>query len=298
MATYNGEKYISQQLDSILNQDYSDWMLYIHDDGSNDNTLKIIKKYTEMYSDKIVLIGGEKQGSAKQNFFYLMKNIDADYVMFSDQDDYWLPSKMRITLNKCIELEENITNRPVAVFTDLKVVDQNLKVINPKMSNYQNLKMKHITYNKLMVQNVATGCTMMINRACLYKCIKVKMIQDIIMHDWWCALVASYFGKIGYIDQSLILYRQHSDNSVGAKNVHSINYLLTKIDSLNKQKKAILETQNQIRTFINTYGVTQKYIINYSRLSSNDKIKKIRFLIKNHIFKSGFIRNVGLFILC
>lgn len=298
MATYNGEKYLSDQIDSILKQSFTDWTLYIHDDGSTDNTLKIIKKYVEAYPEKIVLIQGSPTGGAKFNFFSLMKKITAEYIMFSDQDDWWLPDKINKTLKKCIALEHKNTARPVAVFTDLKVVDEKLKLINGRMSRYQKLEMKNTTFNKLMIQNVVTGCTMMINRECRNKAIECQDPSKVIMHDWWCALIASYFGKIGYVDESLILYRQHGNNSVGAKNIYSMVYLEKQIFKIGQQKESLLNTQKQICYFVGLYNVSKAYIIEYGNLANKNKLYKIAFLLKNHIFKSGLIRNIGLFLLC
>ena len=120
MATYNGEKYLSEQIESIINQTFTDWVLYIHDDGSTDGTLEIIKKYVKIYPKKIILIQGERTGGAKFNFFSLMDKVTAEYIMFSDQDDWWLPDKINKTLEKCIKIENGQKDTPVVVFTDFK----------------------------------------------------------------------------------------------------------------------------------------------------------------------------------
>lgn len=294
MATYNGAEYVGEQLDSILNQSSKNWTLYIHDDGSNDDTRNIINQYARRYPEKIVVIEGPSTGGAKTNFFYLMKEVTADYIMFSDQDDFWLPEKIEKTYAKCLELENGHLDEPVATFTDLKVVDQKLKVISEKMSSYQTLNMDNTEFNKLMIQNIVTGCTMMINRTCRDISLKCKDYDQVIMHDWWCALVASYFGKIGYVDESLILYRQHGDNSVGAKDVHDVNYIKSKLSHADEQRKSLLNTQKQIKYFINVYGVTTPSIVEYGNFASKGKLEKISFLIKNHVWKSGLIRNLGL----
>lgn len=298
MATYNGEKYLSEQIESIINQTFTDWVLYIHDDGSTDDTLEIIKKYVKIYPKKIILIQGERTGGAKFNFFSLMDKVTAEYIMFSDQDDWWLPDKINKTLEKCIKIENGQKDTPVVVFTDLKVVNEKLKIINNRMSKYQKLEMKNTVFNKLMIQNVVTGCTMMINRKCRNIAIECKDRGQIIMHDWWCALIASYCGKIGYINEALILYRQHGDNSVGAKNIYSIAYLKNQIFKIAEQKKALLKTQQQISYFVKIYDISTPYIIEYGNLANKSKLSKIAFLLKNHIFKSGLIRNIGLFLIC
>ena len=110
MATYNGEEFIREQINSILNQTYKNWKLIIHDDGSTDNTVDIIKEYTKKYPNKIILIEDNiKCNGAKENFSHLIKiaykNFNFDYILFSDQDDIWLPNKIEVSLSKIQEME-------------------------------------------------------------------------------------------------------------------------------------------------------------------------------------------------
>lgn len=112
MATYNGEKYISEQLESIIGQDFKDWKLFIRDDGSKDNTIHIIDNYMKKFPDKIELIDNYNRNlGVKLNFGELMKRSKNQYCMFSDQDDVWLPNKISITLNKMKELEKVYDNK-------------------------------------------------------------------------------------------------------------------------------------------------------------------------------------------
>ena len=129
LATYNGEQYIREQLDSILNQTYVDWVCYIHDDGSADNTWQTIKKYESDYPDKFVVLNYEKCGGACKNFISLMKYSSENYIMFSDQDDVWAKNKIEVTLNRMKSIEAD-SDKPYAVFTDLYVVDENLEIQN------------------------------------------------------------------------------------------------------------------------------------------------------------------------
>lgn len=298
MATYNGAEYIAEQLDSILKQSFTDWELYIHDDGSTDNTIGIVKSYVDMYPQKIHLIEGPSTGGAKSNFFFLMSRVSCDYVMFSDQDDYWLPDKIEKTFNKMLSLENNQEKVPVLVYTDLKVVDQDLNVIDEKMSEYQSLKMDNFNIKNLIIQNIVTGCTVMINRACVVQSLKCRDYTNVIMHDWWCALVASYFGKIGYVNESLILYRQHGDNSVGAKKIYSIDYIGAKLSKINDIRASLYSTQHQAELFVKTYDIHDKILEEYSKLNTKGKLRRCNFLIKNKIWKSGLVRNMGLLAFC
>lgn len=104
MATYNGEKYLGEQIESILAQTYKDWHLYIHDDGSKDNTVTILKEFVAKHSQQITLLEYSSQGGACRNFLSMLERVDAPYYMFSDQDDVWLNEKIEIEYKKIKEL--------------------------------------------------------------------------------------------------------------------------------------------------------------------------------------------------
>mgnify|MGYP002625873366 CR=1 FL=1 len=296
MATYNGEKYIEQQINSIFQQSYSNWILYIHDDGSTDDTVNIIQKYAIQYPTKIFIINGDATGGARNNFFYMMQSVEAPYVMFCDQDDIWLKSKIEITYNKMLSIEENFGNdTPILVFSDLKVVDKDLNVIAEKMSEYQKLNPNKIQFKDILIQNITTGCTMMLNKACVQKVLLLHNLENIIMHDWWCAMVTSYFGKLVYIDDPLVLYRQHNSNSVGAKAVTDIKYIMHKFFNSDEIRKSLELTRKQTSEFIRVYGLKDKCLASeYIDNANKNKIQRLIFYIKNNVWKSGFLRNLGL----
>lgn len=299
MATYNGAEFINAQIDSILEQSAQNWELFIHDDGSTDGTRKIVETYASRYPSKIHVLSGISNGNAKKNFFYLMENVNSQYIMFADQDDFWKKNKVSVTYGKMLALEKESSNKlPILIFSDLRVVDRNLATISPRMSRYQGLKMDNTSFNRLMVQNIITGCTVMINEKCKEMALKCTNYDDVIMHDWWCALIASYFGKMGYIDEDLILYRQHGVNSVGAKNIHSISYVKDKLYKDRDQKIMLSKTERQIAAFIKSYQVNDTYINTYSQLYKFGKIKRVAFLVKYNVWKSGILRNIGLLYFC
>lgn len=298
MATYNGEKYLTEQIESIINQTYQDWRLIIADDCSSDSTIKILEKYHAKYPNKISYYQNSKpSGSAKNNFLQLLGQAKSDYVMFSDQDDVWLDDKIEKSIKKIKEIEEGVeTNKAILCFSDLTVVDNKLNIISYKMSNFQSLNMSRFEFKDLMIQNIVTGCTMIINRA-LIKKIKLPIDNNkIIMHDWWIALIASRFGTIGYIDNSYILYRQHNNNSVGAKKINSIRYIYNKISSAKSMRESLFLTQEQIRLFMELYKIDDDLLREYTKLNTYTKIDKIKFIVKNKIWKHGLIRNLGLII--
>lgn len=230
MATYNGERYLSEQIESILNQSYKDWKLLVRDDGSKDRTLDILKLYKAKYPKKITLMEDKKGGlRAKENFLELLRQSKSDYIMFCDQDDVWLPNKIEVTLEKMKKVE----NGPTLIHTDLKVVDKELNLISDSMWRYQKLSPERKEYNFLIVQNNITGCTMMINRE-LAK-LSIGEFPNGLMHDWIIGIVASLKGTIDYVEERTILYRQHGNNDVGAQEYYA-NFL-KKIKKVNELKK-------------------------------------------------------------
>lgn len=217
MATYNGERYLGQQIDSILAQSHQDWQLLIRDDGSDDNTKNIIEDYAARYPDKIRLItDNEGHLGLCLNFAKLLEYADNEYIMFSDQDDVWLPNKIELTLETMKEAEKTHPDKPLLVHTDLKVVDSDLKTIADSMWSYHRI-FPDISNNlkDLMIRNVVTGCTAMINKKA--KEISMPIPEEARVHDWWIAMNVAKQGKIVSVSTPTVLYRQHSANIIGTR---------------------------------------------------------------------------------
>lgn len=293
MATYNGEKYICQQIDSILSQTCKDWELYIHDDGSTDNTIAALESYVEKYPNKIHLIDGKSTGGAKYNFFYLFGQVEAPYYMTCDQDDVWLDKKIELTYDKMLTIE-NKADVPCLVYTELRVVDSELNTIADTMSEYQSLDCHKRTINQFILQNSVTGCTMMVNMALRDKMLHITDIDNTIMHDWWAALVAAQFGKTAFIDEPTILYRQHGDNSLGALGINKLSYIVRRV----WQKKQIQESMRlgrlQAREFAKTYNLpADSLAVRYAALEGKSRLVRQRFYKENDMYKTGTMRRLG-----
>lgn len=298
MATYNGSLYVAEQIDSLLSQSYKDWILFIHDDGSMDGTLDIIENYHAKYPDKIQIIQGEKTGGAKENFLFLLKNIKAPYIMLADQDDVWQPEKIETSLNR-MKSQESVfgQDKPHLVFTDLSVVDTDLHVIAETMSKYQGLNPRKTKLNNIIIQNVIPGCTLMINNAMLDYVNKISETDSIIMHDWWLALIAAQYGTIDYIANPMMLYRQHSTNSVGTYRFWDLEYLKNKLIKSVEIKKELLVIEKQAEYFVKIYGLQEnKMLSSFAVLHKQSKISRIRFHMRYHVWKNGIIRNIGLIV--
>lgn len=211
MATYNGERYLAEQIESIQAQTFRDWKLLIRDDGSTDNTRQIIEGFVASDS-RISFINPdstENLGVIK-SFYALVKHGRADYYFFSDQDDVWLPEKLELTL---AEAQKHDPNQALMVYTDLKVVNQNLEVLNESMIRSQSHH-ANTEFIQELTENTVTGGTAMINHALAERW---TVTEDILMHDWYLALLATAFGKLVYIDRPTELYRQHDNNVLGAR---------------------------------------------------------------------------------
>lgn len=290
LATYNGEKYLAEQLDSLLNQSFHNWCLYVHDDGSKDRTVSILKEYAARYPDKIILIDAPSTGGAKNNFLFLLNIVDAPYFMFCDQDDVWLPEKIEKTYRWMKAVEQD---KPALVFTDLQVVDQDGKVIAPRMSEYQKLNMKKNRVEDFLTENVVTGCTVMINRQLADLARKASDPSRIIMHDWWFAIVAARFGVISCLDEPLILYRQHGINTIGAKKL-GIHYIIERLSHGKDVRNALNATRAQAQHVSEVFSLPPDDVITqYGNIAEKKKLERQLFYAQNHIYKSGLARNIG-----
>jgi len=297
LATYNGEKYIREQLDSILKQTYKDWVVYVHDDGSKDKTVEILNEYAGQYPDKIVILKGASTGGARNNFFYLMSQVESDYYMCCDQDDVWLPEKIEKTVMQMQKLEKGEVDRPLLVFTELTVVDGQMNIIAERMGEYQSLACSDTSFSRILMQNTVTGCTSLMNRKLRDEALKYTNLNNIIMHDWWIGIIAAYFGDLCFLDEPTILYRQHGDNSVGAVDTRTLGYVLGKLNQIKAIKQSLYETRIQAKEFAETFGLGEDTLAyQYSQSEKMNKFARLLFYKKNGLKKSGLFRKIGLII--
>lgn len=216
MSVHNGEEFLALQIDSLIAQTYRNWRLIVRDDGSTDSSLGIIKQYCRKYPDKInLLLDNDGQLGACQGFARLIQHAAADYMMLCDQDDVWLPKKVDSSVSEILRLEKTSPGFPVLIYTDLKVVDENLTVVSDSFWRYQRIDPRNNSLNSLILDNVATGCTTIFNSR--LKEIAVPIPVEAVMHDWWLALVCSVYGKLAFLNETTILYRQHGENDIGAE---------------------------------------------------------------------------------
>lgn len=218
MSTYNGEKYLKKQIDSIISQTIK-VKLIVRDDGSKDKTQIILEKYKKQ--GKLDWYQGENIGFAK-SFLTLLKNAPkADFYAFADQDDYWLANKLEIAIKRM--QKETV---PCLYCSNVDVVDENLNYL-PRVYYRKNIDI-NTNFESTLLANISPGCTMVFNSV-LAKCINKYMPSKIKYHDWWVALLGATFGKVIYDKNSYIKYRQHSGNVIGCKFKHDFKWTRNKI---------------------------------------------------------------------
>jgi glycosyltransferase involved in cell wall biosynthesis len=229
LAVYNGTAYLPRFLASLEVQSRQDFIIIARDDGSRDGSLALLRAWSERFPGRMhVIEDGERSGSAQANFGRLLKASAADYCLFADQDDLWHPEKVAATI-AALEQAESVYSRetPLLAFCDLRVVNAEGTAISPSFRAYQGMDaVRGTAFHRLLLDNVITGCAMGVN-ASLRRLAGTPPDQAI-MHDWWLALIAAAMGRIIAMPETLIDYRQHQSNAVGAVRWSARRALLSK----------------------------------------------------------------------
>lgn len=259
LATYNGDRFLSQQLDSILNQTSQNWTLYINDDGSNDSTQSIIDKYVRKYPDKIIDINAAKHQGCSNNFYSLIFSVNAKYYMICDQDDYWIPSKVELSVNEIRKY-----NGPVIVASYATLCDSELNPIEPDFWSKTGMRDKLLTWNYAGVCCSIPGAEMIFNST-LRECLWNKWDNNL-TYDHWILMIAIKYGKVFNLPIQLRYYRQHENNVFGANTSYGKKqFILDKLKSLVKDYFLLKEVG---------YGSIIKYIYYRCLIFIRIKIKK------------------------
>lgn len=272
MSTYNGEKYIREQIESVLSQKDVNINLIIRDDGSTDNTISIIKDY--LANDNVSFYSGDNLKPAK-SFLTMINNVGKfDFYALCDQDDVWDVDKIIVAINK-IKQKENNRNVPLLYYSNLRIVDQNLVF-------FRNSHLKPLIHSnkyKCICEPVVTGCTAVFNYE-LCSLLKYGVPNYCSMHDTWIYMVASLFGETIYDFEPHINYRQHSNNVIGTQLKPS------KIKKIKDSFKRLFNRKLQPRfyttmNFMSIYGTF---------LNESDKMKLNKILL----YKKNFINTIKL----
>lgn len=294
LSTYNGEKYVDELIESILNQSYTHFHIFIRDDNSTDSTYQKLEDHYKN-NRNITLLKASHNIGANLSFSELisiaLKDNEYDFFMFADQDDVWLKDKIMISYKLICQSNEQI---PALAHTDMYITDENLKVLSKSLWKYQSINPENCSFNRLLIQNVITGCSTIVNKALAIKAAPIP--NDSIMHDWWLGLLASSLGEINYSKQPTLYYRQHNFNTIGAKKFN-IKYILMNIF----KRKSFYENIIQAKAFRREYGneIDNNKRLMLDALCSLDKVnyfQRLLLIFKYRFFKVGLIRNISFII--
>jgi len=302
LATYNGDRFLREQIDSILMQDYADIRILARDDGSTDRTLEILSEYVARFPDRFRLLPSmPPTGGAKNNFLRLMEASTADRICFCDQDDVWSPDKVSRTKQEMDILASRWgIDVPLLVFTDLRVVDENLNILHGSLWAKMNIDPGCMAnFARLLVQSVVTGCTAMINRRLLE--LSLRMPEQASMHDRWIGLLVSGMGKYSFVKTPTVLYRQHGRNVIGTGTAPQARSLLERFLHPRMAQKHFIQwknSQEQAAAFLKLYAAElppgkRDLIMAYLRCgTSKSRLIRIATLIRYGFYYPGILSNL------
>ena len=307
LATYNGERYLREQIESIWAQDYlsigpMSVRVLARDDGSRDGTAAILAEVAASDPERFqVLSGGEQPGGAKTNFLRLMEAATSRYVCFADQDDVWCPEKVRLSVEAMRRLEERYgAETPLVVFSDLRVVDAELKTIAASLWAQGRIRPESVhQLERLLGQNVVTGCTAMINRPMLE--LARSMPAEATMHDRWIGLLAASMGAADFLRERTVLYRQHGANEVGAMAVdNSLNGMTSRARDDTGRRRERWRSEQQAEALLRLHGREMKagrreVLASYLRSGrSASRVERVGTTLRYGFFRSGLMRNAAM----
>lgn len=297
LAAWNSEKFLSEQIDSIIAQSETDWRLLIRDGGSTDSTLQIIDHYCRQEPERIILVETGK-ATAVENFARLLHFSTGEAVMFADHDDVWLPDKIAASFAKLKEIESGTPpGAPVCVFTDAVVTDADLNQLHASNLKNQHLDpVRGVSLNRLLIQNVPSGNAMIFNAA-LRKLI-TPMPPETVMHDHYAVMAAAALGKIGFLPEATLLYRQHGCNVLGS-GCYSLPGIIRKLASGRKvQREKIFSYADQAGALARELQdklapESLQMLQEFAGIRNAGWFGRRRILLRHGIAKTGFLRNLS-----
>ncbi len=299
LASYNGSKFINDQLDSILNQTYKAFEIICVDDCSTDDTYKILEEYKNKYTDIIKVYKNDKNIGSRATFSKAIEYVNGKYIALSDQDDWWYPEKLEILYNQ-------IKNNPnlAFVYSNAHLVDENLNLIKKNLIKQNSSLINGKNFPNIIIDNSVMGCTMLLNSNFAKKCLPLPFVG--LHHDWYFALMAcNYNLEVKFIDIPLIKYRLHSSNLVNSKKAkgsiitktkNRIQRLYEEIDNIDFSKienplllDLLLLKKNYILALKNKkfFDALNYWFILFKRLEENGIVnKKIKKQALRYVFYS------------
>lgn len=253
MATRNGAQFIEQQLESLFYQTFQEFQLIVRDDDSTDSTLQIVERYRSRYPDRVVVRRNATRQGACRTFSLLAEECTAPYAAFCDQDDIWRTDKLDLGYAALKSIEANHgVQTPALVFSDMALIGQDGETLTPSIWKMRHVNPRRATLGSMLVQNLVSGCTVLGNRSLLVSAIPIP--EEAYMHDFWLGLVAAAFGILHPLDETMVLYRQHPDNAIGAGVGWRITGALKRLRGDPAFRDGIEASRRQSRIFANRYS--------------------------------------------
>jgi len=294
LATYQGEAYLKEQLQSLVSQTYKPIEIHIYDDCSTDNTISIIEEYTNNYPF-IKLHQNEKNIGFVKNFEQGIQLSNSNYIALSDQDDIWNKDKIEKQMTLLKELERDNPSKPILIHSDLSIIDSSGKTTHQSFFKFRGIKYTNEKDIALMLGHSGVmGNTILMNRKLAETAIPFP--NPLKTHDYWIALVNEFTGIRGVLDEALLKYRQHSSNTSSPKNTNKVlRSLFLLIQSIYSQNAVLYFVNDRTRKSTIEYLCKSHYVNPDDKKITQDFIQYLemkgnKFKLAIMALKRGFIR--------
>lgn len=288
LSTYNGSKFLQQQLDSLYAQTYPNIRILARDDGSSDSTRSILENAQS--GGRLEILDEHHNLGPALSFFELLQNAaltETEYVAFCDQDDVWHPDKISYAISALSMVADH---HPALFCSRLEIVDEQLNHIGFTHTPRQ------IGFGNALVENVATGCTIVLNRKAI-ELICRHLPGKVLMHDWWCYLVLSCFGEVIFDNNTHIKYRQHGNNMIGAA-VNIFDELKRKLHRFIYSGRGLLWLQAwlQASVFLNMFEkdvtLSQRLTLDKFIAAKSSLWCRVQLILSKEIWRQKWLDNL------
>jgi glycosyltransferase involved in cell wall biosynthesis len=292
LCTYQGERFLEKQLDSIYQQSHTNWILYVSDDGSRDQTLSLLKKYQQIWGeDKLIILSGPKKGFAANFLSLLRLDIEADYFSLADQDDIWEKDKLSRAILQLQQLTPEPSPSPALYCSRTQLIDEEDYPIG-----YTPLYTKPPCFENALVQNIAGGNTMVLNQAAHQLILNTPSNLTLAFHDWWIYLVITGCGgKVIYDAYPSVRYRQHTLNQIGANQSYLALLLRIRLllsGSFIRWNEFNIKGLNLFQSYLTPHN--QRIFKQYCEIRQGNFIKRLTGFFKIGVFRQTAIGNLKL----
>ncbi|EAR07925.1 glycosyltransferase family 2 protein [Reinekea blandensis] len=282
ILTYNGGSYLHPQLTSIAEQLEPGDRIIVSDDGSTDDTLRILQEFQQTYlKENVELLVYQGPGKGViQNFFSGIQHTKAEYTFIADQDDVWLPGKRQLFAKQM-----QCSSKPHLIFSDAWLWNSLDTNTDTSFWQQQKINPSHARQlSTLIFRNTVQGASMAINRALIER---ISLHPDIVMHDWWCALHANAFGSISIIFEPTLLYRQHDANQIGALRKRTVR---EKRDASQK----IFAQARAFRTILPQQHPSKAMLDSFNDACSKGLLRRALFLLQYRPKRVNVLKSITL----